>query len=181
VTDEGTRHDEGISASTSAARESAAPPATRSGPGRILIAVYALFAVAATGRSTVQLSLKASDAPVPYTLSLLAALIYATATVALFRGGRLWRRVAWCACATELVGVLVVGTISVLVDFPDATVWSDYGIGYGRSPGPAGLRAVVAQAHRRSGRELLTSVLPVLPSRATTAMHPARCPLACAP
>ncbi len=109
-------------------------PTTRSGPGRILVALYALFAVAATGRSTVQLSLKASEAPVPYTLSLVAALIYVTATVALVRGSRRWRRVAWIACTTELVGVLVVGTVSVLVMFPDATVWSDYGIGYGFVP-----------------------------------------------
>lgn len=109
-------------------------PTTRTGPGRILVAVYALFAVAATGRSTVQLSLKASEAPVPYTLSLLAALIYVTATIALVRGTAAWRRVAWMACTTELIGVLVVGTVSVLVTFPDATVWSDYGIGYGCVP-----------------------------------------------
>lgn len=106
----------------------------RSGPGRILVAVYALFAVAATGRSTVQLSLKASDAPVPYSLSLLAALIYVTATVALVRGSPTWRGVAWCACGSELVGVLVVGTVSLLVDFPDQTVWSGYGSGYGFVP-----------------------------------------------
>ncbi|HEY7045240.1 MAG TPA: hypothetical protein VH419_16340 [Nocardioidaceae bacterium] len=111
-----------------------APPATRSGFGRVLIAVYAVFAIAATGRSAYQLSVKASDAPIPYTLSLVAALIYVTATVALFRGGPTWRRVAWVACSIELIGVLVVGTVSVLVEFPDATVWSDYGIGYGFVP-----------------------------------------------
>lgn len=109
-------------------------PATRTGPGRLLIGVYALFAVAATGRSTVQLALEAGEAPVPYTLSLVAALIYVTATVALVRGGPLSRRVAWLACGTELVGVLAVGTVSVLVTFPDATVWSGYGIGYGFVP-----------------------------------------------
>ena len=109
-------------------------PSLRSGPGRILVAVYALFAVAATGRSVYQLSVKASEAPVPYTLSLVAALIYVTATVALFRGGPVGRRVALVACSIELVGVLVVGTISLLVDFPDQTVWSDYGIGYGFVP-----------------------------------------------
>ncbi len=106
----------------------------RSGPGRVLVAVYALFAVAATGRSAYQLSVQASEAPVPYTLSLVAALIYIAATVALVRGGPTWRRVAWSACGTELVGVLVVGTVSVLVDFPDQTVWSGYGSGYGFVP-----------------------------------------------
>jgi hypothetical protein len=106
----------------------------RTGPGRVLIAVYALFAFSATGRSAYQLSVQAGEAPVPYTLSLVAALIYIAATVALVLGGPTWRRVAWVACSVELVGVLVVGTISLLVDFPDQTVWSDYGIGYGFVP-----------------------------------------------
>jgi hypothetical protein len=40
------------------------------------------------------------------------------------------------SCSVELVGVLAVGTWSVLdpASFPDATVWSDYGIGYGFVP-----------------------------------------------
>ena len=106
----------------------------RSGPGRVLVAVYALFALSATGRSAYQLSVQAGEAPVPYTLSLVAALIYIVATVALVRGGPFWRRVAWVALSTELVGVIVVGTISLVVDFPDQTVWSDYGVGYGFVP-----------------------------------------------
>ena len=38
--------------------------------------------------------------------------------------------------AVELVGVLVVGTLSVLDagDFPDETVWSGFGQGYGYVP-----------------------------------------------
>jgi hypothetical protein len=131
-----------------------ATPTTRTGPGRILVAVYALFAVAATGRSVVQLSLKASDAPVPYTLSLVAALIYVTATVALVRGSPTWRRVAWTACSTELVGVLAVGTVSVLVDFPDATVWSDYGIGYGFVPVVLPVAGLWWLAHTRTRHHL---------------------------
>jgi len=114
--------------------ESTEPATLRSGPGRVLVAVYALFAFSATGRSAYQLSTQASEAPVPYTLSLVAALIYIAATVALVRGGPFWRRVAWVACSVELVGVVLVGTISLLVDFPDQTVWSDYGIGYGFVP-----------------------------------------------
>ena len=41
-------------------------------------------------------------------------------------------RIAVVACSTELVGVLVIGTLSLVVreDFPDATVWSVYGRGY---------------------------------------------------
>jgi len=110
------------------------PPTTRSGPGRLLIAVYALFAVAATGRSVYQLSAQASEAPVPYTLSAVAAMLYATATLALVRGGRRWRQVAWTVCAIELVGVLTVGAASMVVAFPDETVWGHFGAGYGYVP-----------------------------------------------
>ena len=114
------------------------PEATsrRSSWGRVLIAVYAVFAVAATGRSVYQLATQAGEAPFPYGLSALAAVVYIAATLGLAREGEGWRRVAWAACATELVGVLVVGTLSVLdADlFPDDTVWSSYGAGYGYLP-----------------------------------------------
>ena len=110
------------------------PEATprRSSWGRVLIFLYGLFAVAATGRSAYQLIAQASEAPFPYGLSALAAVVYIAATLGLARPGEVWRRVAWAACGTELVGVLVVGTLS-LVDraaFPDETVWSAYGRGY---------------------------------------------------
>lgn len=107
-----------------------------SGPGRVLIAIYALFAVAATGRSSVQLATKASEAPLPYALSAVAAVIYIAATLGLARAGDRWRRVAWTAVVTELVGVLVVGALSVLdpAAFPDDTVWSGFGAGYGYLP-----------------------------------------------
>ena len=114
------------------------PEATprRSSWGRVLIAVYAVFAVAATGRSTYQLATKASEAPFPYALSAVAALVYIAATLGLAREGDGWRLVAWAACGTELVGVLVVGTLSVADQqlFPDDTVWSSYGAGYGYLP-----------------------------------------------
>lgn len=111
-------------------------PSTARGPGRILIAVYAVFALAATGRSSYQLATKAAEAPVPYTLSALAAVVYIAATLGLAREGAGWRRLAWVACATELVGVLVVGTLSVIDPslFPDDTVWSRFGSGYGYLP-----------------------------------------------
>lgn len=110
-------------------------PRTASGWGRLLVAVYAILGLAATGRSSVQLTTHASEAPVPYALSALAAVVYVAATVALAKGGR-WRRVAWAAVVVETVGVLVVGTISVVhADwFPDDTVWSLYGVGYGFLP-----------------------------------------------
>ena len=108
----------------------------RSSWGRVLIAVYAVFAVAATGRSTYQLATQAGEAPFPYALSALAAVVYVAATLGLASAGQTWRRVAWAACATELVGVLVVGTLSLADEelFPDDTVWSSYGAGYGYFP-----------------------------------------------
>ncbi len=109
---------------------------TNTGPGRVLIAIYAVFALAATGRSVVQLATKASQAPFPYALSAFSAVVYIAATVGLARSGPRWRRVAWIACGVELVGVLVVGTLSVLDTsaFPDDTVWSGFGGGYGYIP-----------------------------------------------
>lgn len=109
---------------------------TRSGPGRILITVYAVFALAATARSAVQISTRFGDAPLAYLLSAFAAVVYLVATVCLARGNRTSRRVATVSIVVELIGVAAVGTLS-LVDpqaFPDATVWSDYGQGYGYVP-----------------------------------------------
>lgn len=106
--------------------------ATRRGPGRVLIAVYAVFAVAATSRAAVQIATRYDDAPLAYTLSATAALIYVAATVALARSTRLSRRIAVAACSTELAGVLAIGAFSYAAPehFPDATVWSHFGQGY---------------------------------------------------
>ncbi|MET0839691.1 MAG: hypothetical protein ABWY19_12975 [Marmoricola sp.] len=106
---------------------------TGRGFGRVLVFVYGVFAVAATGRSTLQLATQASEAPVPYTLSAVAAVVYIIATFALATDRR---RLALVAVGTELVGVLVVGVTSLLLpeDYPDATVWSDFGAGYGFVP-----------------------------------------------
>jgi cytochrome bd-type quinol oxidase subunit 2 len=109
---------------------------TRRGPGIVLVALYGLFALAATGRATYQILADFQKAPVSYVLSALAAVIYLVATVALARGDRTSIRVAATAISIELVGVLVVGTVSYLVpaDFPDKTVWSHFGAGYGYFP-----------------------------------------------
>lgn len=109
---------------------------TNTGPGRVLLSVYGLFAVAATSRAAVQLATKFHEAPVAYLLSAAAAVIYVIATVALARSTPTSRRVALVACSVELAGVLVVGTLSLLDPdlFPDETVWSGYGSGYGFVP-----------------------------------------------
>lgn len=107
-------------------------PRTASGPGRILIAVYAVFALAATARAGVQILTKFDEAPLAYTLSAVSALVYLVATVALSRRGPTWHRVATVCLMIELVGVLVIGTFSLVepAQFRHPTVWSLYGIGY---------------------------------------------------
>lgn len=106
------------------------------GPGRALLLVYGVFALSASVRAGFQLATKFADAPLAYLLSALAAAIYVVATVALARGGETARRVALVACTIELVGVLAVGALSYAQpdDFPDATVWSHFGQGYGFIP-----------------------------------------------
>lgn len=108
------------------------------GPVRILVAVYAVLAVAATGRSVFQIIDRFDEAPIAFSLSALAAVVYIVATLAL---ALRWTRIAWVTIGFELVGVLVIGTVSVLapgllgLDSVDpfgreATVWSAYGAGY---------------------------------------------------
>ena len=110
------------------------PPPT--GPRRILIAFYVIFALAATSRGIVQVATTFSTAPLAYLLSLFSGVVYLAAAVGLI-SSRVWSRgLAWGACGTELAGVLVIGTAS-LIDrsaFPHDTVWSRFGSGYGYFP-----------------------------------------------
>lgn len=109
---------------------------TRSGPGTVLVAVYGVFALAACARAGVQIATRFDEAPLAYLLSALAGVIYVLATVMLARGTQTSRTVATAALVVELVGVLTIGTLSVLdpAAFPDATVWSGFGSGYGFVP-----------------------------------------------
>ena len=109
---------------------------TNSGAGRALVAVYGVFALAATARAAVQLATRYREAPLAYLLSAVAGAIYILATISLARGTATSRRVAIVAIVIELVGVLTIGTLSVVDPeaFPRATVWSVYGIGYGFVP-----------------------------------------------
>jgi hypothetical protein len=112
--------------------------AKSTGVGRVLVAVYAILAIAATGRSVFQILDRFEEAPIAFSLSALAAVVYIVATIALALG---WRRVALLTICFELAGVLVIGTVSVVapgllgLDGLDpfgreATVWSAYGAGY---------------------------------------------------
>ncbi|KQS97040.1 hypothetical protein ASG23_15670 [Cellulomonas sp. Leaf395] len=106
---------------------------TGSGPGRLLVAVYGILALAATARGIYQVTTKLDEAPVAYLLSLGAGLVYVVATIALATDRR---RLAWWAVSIEMVGVLAVGVLSLVDvgDFPDETVWSAFGQGYGYVP-----------------------------------------------
>lgn len=106
---------------------------TSAGFGRVLVAVYAVFALAASARSIYQLAAQASEAPVAYALSAVAGVVYVVATVALARDHR---RLATATIGFELAGVVVVGLLTILDGelFPDQTVWSDFGAGYGYVP-----------------------------------------------
>ena len=109
---------------------------TGTGFGRLLVAVYAVFAVSASARAGVQIATDLDEAPVAYLLSALAAAVYVVATIALARRGSRARTVATAAIAVELAGVVAVGAWSALqpVTFPEATVWSEFGRGYGYVP-----------------------------------------------
>ncbi|MBD9735700.1 hypothetical protein IGX29_28640 [Streptomyces sp. H28] len=102
------------------------------GPGILLVWLYGVMVVGAVSRSVYQIATEFDRAPLAYTLSAVAGVVYGFITYTLVRGGETARRAALVCCAAELVGVLTVGTWT-LADpsaFPDATVWSDYGMGY---------------------------------------------------
>ena len=102
------------------------------GIGRVIVVIYAVLAIAATGRSLVQIVRDFDAAPVAYALSAVAAVVYILATVALVRPGRNWRIVAISAMVFELVGVLTVGILSLTMPalFAHPSVWSWFGLGY---------------------------------------------------
>ncbi|MFT4220758.1 MAG: hypothetical protein QM611_09595 [Microbacterium sp.] len=108
-------------------------PRRMTGIGRVLVIVYGIMALAATGRSFVQIAQRFDEAPLAYSLSAVSAVVYILATLALvFAGSRAWYAVAGVAIVFELVGVLVVGTLSFALPalFAHPTVWSWFGMGY---------------------------------------------------
>ncbi|MFX4271723.1 hypothetical protein ACQBAR_17170 [Propionibacteriaceae bacterium Y1685] len=108
----------------------------RNGFGRVLIAVYAIFALAATARSLVQLVTRGAEAPLAYGLSAFSAVVNVVATIALAVRGRAAYRLSWITIGIELAGVLIVGLLSVTHPelFQRDSVWSRFGMGYGFVP-----------------------------------------------
>ena len=111
-------------------------PSRPLGVGRLLILVYAVFAISSTARASFQIITKFEDAPLAYSLSLLSAVVYVLATVSLARSGPTWQKVAVYSVIFELVGVLTIGTLSFVAPelFDHASVWSGFGSGYGYLP-----------------------------------------------
>ena len=120
------------------------------GIGRLLIAVYAVFALSATARASYQLLFEFNQAPVAYSLSALAAVIYILATIALSRSGQLWRRIAWGSVVFELLGVITVGILSLLLPqyFAHPSVWSEFGAGYAYIPAILPIFGIIWLARR---------------------------------
>jgi hypothetical protein len=107
-----------------------------SGAGRTLIVFYFIMTIAALARSLFEIVAHFGVAPTAYLLSLFSGVVYLIATIALITPGRTPFRIARVAITIELIGVLVVGTLSVLdlSLFPfqgdRSTVWAYYGLEY---------------------------------------------------
>ena len=120
------------------------------GIGRLLIAVYAVFALSATARASYQLVFEFAQAPVAYSLSALAAMVYILATLALSRAGETWKKIAWGSVLFELAGVISVGLLSVYIPeyFAHPSVWSGFGEGYAYIPAVLPILGIIWLARR---------------------------------
>ena len=111
-------------------------PTQSLGVGRLLIAIYAIFALSATARASYQLIREFDQAPLAYSLSAISALVYVLATISLTKQQDKWQRIAKITIWFELIGVIVVGTLSLLLPdlFAHPSVWSGFGVGYAFIP-----------------------------------------------
>lgn len=122
------------------------------GVGRLLIAVYAVFALSATARASYQLVFEFEQAPVAYSLSAIAAIVYILATLALSKSGSAWEKVAWGSVLFELAGVISVGVLSLTVPeyFAHPSVWSGFGEGYAYIPAVLPILGIIWLARRNA-------------------------------
>ncbi len=111
-------------------------PTQSLGIGRLLIAVYAIFALSATARASYQLIREFEQAPLAYSLSAISAAVYVLATISLTKQQPKWQRIASFTIWFELVGVLLVGALSLMLPelFAHPSVWSGFGAGYAFIP-----------------------------------------------
>lgn len=106
------------------------------GVGRLLIAIYAIFAISATARASYQLIREFDQAPMAYSLSAISAAVYLLATYSLTKQDPKWQRIAFFTIWFELVGVIAVGALSWVLPalFAHPSVWSNFGAGYAFIP-----------------------------------------------
>ena len=106
------------------------------GVGRLLIAIYAIFAISATARAGYQLIREFDQAPLAYSLSAISAAVYLLATYSLTKQEPKWQRMAFYTIWFELVGVIAVGALSLALPalFAHPSVWSNFGAGYAFIP-----------------------------------------------
>ncbi len=106
------------------------------GVGRLLIAIYAIFAISATARASYQLIREFDQAPLAYSLSAISAAVYLLATYSLTKQEPKWQRIAFYTIWFELVGVIAVGALSLALPalFAHPSVWSNFGAGYAFIP-----------------------------------------------
>jgi hypothetical protein len=109
---------------------------TNLGVGRLLIAIYAIFAISATARASYQLIREFDQAPIAYSLSAISAAVYLVATYSLANQSAKWQKVAKITIWFELIGVVVVGALSIWLQqfFAHPSVWSGFGAGYAFIP-----------------------------------------------
>ena len=130
------RHSRIMQAAEARSANKAPKPSRSTGLGRVIIAVYGILALAATVRAVYQIMSKFDEAPMAYSLSLVSGLIYILATFSLSSAKRGAWLVSLYAVAIELVGVIVVGILSLThpEEFAHPSVWSGFGEGYGYVP-----------------------------------------------
>lgn len=145
----------------------------KSGPHQLLLMVYALFTLSAGARAAVQIATQWHVAPVAYVLSLVAAATYALGYVAISRAVRgktgFASRMLWI----ELGGVLAVGTLSLVhrAWFADASVWSDYGIGYAFVPAVLPVTGLWWLHRQTHGPDRAPGTMGVMNARVVTAFR----------
>ena len=126
----------------------------RSGPHLLLLTVYAIFTLSAAARSGVQIARDFDAAPTAYSLSVVAAVTYALGWFAIRRAAAGRLGFASVMLWLELAGVLGVGTLSLVRPewFPEASVWSGFGVGYGFVPAVLPVLGLLWLQRQRSPR-----------------------------